>query len=71
MVRSKRRRLRVFLLVVILVGFVGAWYADSTWQALTRELEVEISTETDWISVVAVVLEDGIKFFQGATADTQ
>jgi hypothetical protein len=66
--RNNRQVLRVFFVVVILMAFVGAWYADSTWQALTRNLTIEVSTQTYWISLAADALEDGIKFFQGATA---
>jgi hypothetical protein len=69
--RNNRQALRFFFVIVIIMAFVGAWIADSTWQTLTRDLNVEVSTQTDWISLAAAALEDGIQFFQGATADTQ
>jgi hypothetical protein len=57
--------------VVILLGLWGAWYADRTWQAMTNDLEVDVSSDTDWIGVVSVLAENGIKFFQGATSSSQ
>lgn len=70
MVRYNRQLLRLFLLAIMLMALVGAWYADRTWQTLTSDLKVEVSTETDWISLIAGVLEDALKFFQGATAES-
>jgi disulfide bond formation protein DsbB len=69
-VRTNRHVLRLFFLVVILMGLWGGWYADQQWQQMSQTMEVDLSTETDWISVISALAENGIKFFQGATAET-
>jgi hypothetical protein len=69
-VRTNRHLLRLFFLVVILMGLLGGWYADRRWQQMSQTLEVDLSTETDWIGVISALAENGIKFFQGATANT-
>ncbi|HMN31134.1 MAG TPA: hypothetical protein PKE45_23480 [Caldilineaceae bacterium] len=68
--RTNRHLLRLFFLVVILMALFGGWYADQRWQTMTRNLEVEMPVETDWISIIAAATENGIRFFQGATADS-
>ncbi len=66
--RTNRYLLRLFLLLVILMGLIGGWYADARWQTMSPALEVELSAETDWISLAADLAEDSVKFFQGATS---
>jgi hypothetical protein len=66
-VRTNRQLLRLYFLVIILMALVGGWVADQRWQTMTQDLEVDVSVETDWISIIAAVTENGIRFFQGAT----
>jgi hypothetical protein len=70
-VRTNRHLLRLYLLAMILLALFGGWYADQRWQAMTSNLEVEVSDETDWISLVSALAENGIRFFQGATSGAQ
>jgi hypothetical protein len=70
-VRTNRHLLRLFFLVVILMGMMGGWYADRRWQEINQDLAAELATvETDWVSLISALAENGIKFFQGATAET-
>ena len=52
------------------MALFGGWYADQRWQTMTRDLELEMPVETDWISIISAATENGIRFFQGATADS-
>jgi len=67
MARTNRHLLRFALLLVILMGLLGAWVADQQWQARMGQVEWEFSTEIDWIALVSDLAENGIRFFQGAT----
>ncbi len=69
--RTNRHLLRLFLLVVILMGLIGGWYADARWQAMAPSLETELSTQTDWVSLISDLAEDSVKFFQGATSASE
>jgi uncharacterized protein YgiM (DUF1202 family) len=66
--RTNRHLLRLWFLLMILLVLWGGWYADRQWQAMTSDLEINVSSETDWISLVSALAENGIKFFQGATS---
>jgi len=70
-VRTNRQVLRLCLLVVIFMAFFGGWYADQRWQAMTGDLEVDLSNDTDWVSLASTLVENSIKFFQGATSSGQ
>jgi hypothetical protein len=70
-VRTNRHLLRLFFLVVILMGLFGGWWVDRRWQEMTQDVAVELPSDTDWVSLVADLAENGMRFFQGATSDAE
>lgn len=69
--RTNRHLLRLFFLAVILMGLWGGWWADRRWQEITHDMAVELPSDTDWISLVADLAENSMKFFQGATSNAE
>jgi hypothetical protein len=68
MVRTNRHLLRLFFVLIILMGLFGFWYADRSWQALTQDLNIAAPGETDWVNLLADFFENSLKFFQSATS---
>jgi hypothetical protein len=53
------------------MGLFGGWWVDRRWQEITQDMAVELPSETDWVSLVADLAENGMKFFQGATSGAE
>lgn len=66
--RNSRQLLRLFLILVIGMGWFGWWYAGRNWQMEMETLQLSALTgEVDWLEFIAVLVEGGIEIFQGAT----
>ena len=67
--RNSRLLLRIFFALVIVAGLFGWRYGVSNWQPDLSTLELTTLTgDTDWIELVAGVLEDAIQIFQDITS---
>lgn len=67
--RNSRALTRTFFLLVILAGIFGWRYATANWQPDPASLALPaFGEETDWIELIASLLEQAIQIFQGLTA---
>ena len=69
MVRNNRQVIRLFFLLVILMGFAGWWFALTYWLPQLETDFTQLSTftqeEFDWIEVTSIIGEEAIKLFFG------
>ncbi len=67
--RNSRLLTRIFFLLIIAAGLFGWRYAVSNWQPDLATLELNpLTGDTDWIDLIAGLLEDAIQIFQNLTA---
>ncbi|MCL4860860.1 MAG: hypothetical protein KJZ93_15695 [Caldilineaceae bacterium] len=69
--RTNRQLLRLFFLLVILMGLLGGWYADQRWYAATQGVSFTSSGEMDWVNLLADLAENSVKFLQGAASTSE
>ncbi len=65
----QRYLIRIFFILVILAGLVGAVYGRANWSLDAASLD-QISfsvAEGDWVDLAATVAEGAIQIFQGMT----
>lgn len=67
MVQHNRLQLRIFLLLVIAVGLLGAWYTSQQIPVETLALP-SLEESTDWVDVFAIVGEETIQLLLGMTS---
>ena len=69
MVRNNRQVIRLFFLLVILMGLVGWWFALTYWLPQIETDATQLSTftqeEFDWIEVTSIIGEEAIKLCFG------
>jgi hypothetical protein len=66
MARNNRISLRIFLIVVLIMGFVGAWYASNNWQPQFETIDLSLfSEEGDWIETLSALGEESIQLIMG------
>jgi hypothetical protein len=69
-VRNSRLITRISLILVILMGLFGGWYAARNWQPDLASFDASIVTEdTDWMDVVAGLGEEAVQLLLGLTSD--
>lgn len=69
MARNNRLITRVSLIVVILMGMFGGWYASRNWNPdLTAYDTSALTEEIDWIDVVAGIGEEAVQLLLGLTS---
>lgn len=70
MVRYKRQMLRLYFVLVLVVGLFGGWYASRNFSLEVDTLSaVDIGEEADWIDFFAALGEETIQLFLGFTSD--
>ena len=66
MVRNNRMTLRLFLIIILIMGFVGAWYASNNWQPQFDSIDLSLfSEEGDWIETLSALGEESIQLIMG------
>lgn len=66
--RNNRLVTRISLILVILMGLFGGWYASRNWQPDVSAYETPILTDdVDWIDVVAELGEEAVQLLMGLT----
>ncbi len=69
MVRPHRRWLRLYLILVLAMGLLGAWYAGTHWQIHPQDLDFSaFSQDGDWIDFISALGEEAIQLFFGFTS---
>ncbi|GIV76405.1 hypothetical protein FKZ61_005260 [Litorilinea aerophila] len=69
MVRPHRRWLRLYLILVLGMGLLGAWYATAHWQIRPQDLDLSAFNQNgDWIDFIAALGEEVIQLFFGVTS---
>jgi hypothetical protein len=70
MVRYKRQILRLYFILVIVVGLFGGWYASRNWRVESDSLSsLEMQDESDWVDFFAGLGEGTIQLFLGFTTE--
>ena len=70
MVRNNRQLTRLFFVLVIAMGLLGAQYARANWQPDVTEWSSSTAVQsTDWVDVVARLGEEAIQLFLGLTSE--
>ena len=67
MIQHNRLQLRVFLLLVLLMGLFGAWYTSQQFQLDTIALPT-LEESADWVDLIALVGEEILQFLLGMTS---
>jgi hypothetical protein len=66
MVRPSRTSSRIAFTLVLLMAFLGMWYARSNWQIQPEALQLEaLATEGDWVDFASTLAEEAIQLFLG------
>ncbi len=61
---------RISLLLVLLMGLFGGWYASTNWQLEVQSIDVNaITQETDWVDVIAGIGEGAVQLVLGLTTE--
>jgi hypothetical protein len=68
--RNNRQLLRLYLLLILVTGMVGGWYARTNWQIEADTLQALNVTqdEGDWVEFFATIGEETIQLFLGFTS---
>jgi len=68
-VRRNRLIIRVSLLLVLLAGMFGGWYASHNWTPDLEAFEGRVlSEDVDWIDLAAGIGEEAVQLFLGLTS---
>ena len=63
---------RISLILVLLMGLFGGWYASQHWIPDSASYDVtSITEETDWIDVVAGLGEEAVQLVLGLTSGSE
>ena len=69
LVRRNRLITRISLILVLLMGLLGGWYASRNWQPdLDAYSAASITEEVDWIDVIAGLGEEAVQLLLGLTS---
>jgi TRAP-type C4-dicarboxylate transport system permease small subunit len=67
--RNSRQLLRLFLILVLAMGFFGWWYATRNWQINADTLDFSaVTADLDWLELTAGLIEASIEIFQNAVS---
>ncbi len=68
--RNNRQLLRLYLLLILVAGLMGGWYARTSWQIETDTLQSLNVTQDDgdWVEFFAAIGEEAIQLFLGFTS---
>jgi len=64
MVQHNRLHLRLFLLLVLIMGGFGAWYTSQQIQVDTMTLPT-LAESTDWVDLIALIGEEILQLLLG------
>ncbi len=64
MVQHNRLHLRVFLILVLFMGGVGAWYTSQQIQIETLTLPT-LAESTNWVDLIALIGEEILQLLLG------
>lgn len=67
MIRNSRLQTRIFFLLVLAMGLLGAWYAN-TRIILDLTSFSTPANSADWVELIALIGEEVIQLFLGITS---